>query len=163
MRKKVIVWIGIGIAVIVGLFLFGRFFGVPAISPMPDNLGWNDGFATCPEFQSNVTNCVSSTADADSKFYVAPIAFTGSVGAVQHQLLQIINSIERSTVITNDTNSNYIHAEFRSQVWGFIDDTEFYIDEANNLIHVRAAARLGQGDLGVNRNRVERIRQQFGS
>ncbi|WP_083886972.1 DUF1499 domain-containing protein [Nodosilinea nodulosa] len=41
---------------------------------------------------------------------------------------------------------------------GFVDDTEFYLPEKEPVIHVRAAARLGESDLGVNRRRLEQIR-----
>jgi uncharacterized protein (DUF1499 family) len=41
---------------------------------------------------------------------------------------------------------------------GFVDDTEFYFPPDEAIIHVRAAARLGESDLGVNRRRLEQIR-----
>ncbi|MEM7031384.1 MAG: DUF1499 domain-containing protein [Chloroflexota bacterium] len=44
---------------------------------------------------------------------------------------------------------------------GFIDDVEFYLDEASTQIEFRAAARLGRDDLRANRKRMEMIRQAF--
>jgi len=44
---------------------------------------------------------------------------------------------------------------------GFVDDVEFHKDDINQVIHVRSASRLGKSDLGVNRKRVEEIRQQL--
>jgi uncharacterized protein (DUF1499 family) len=44
---------------------------------------------------------------------------------------------------------------------GFVDDVEFYLDETSQVIHVRSASRLGQSDLGVNRQRIEAIRNKF--
>jgi uncharacterized protein (DUF1499 family) len=41
---------------------------------------------------------------------------------------------------------------------GFVDDTEFALEAAAGVIHVRAGARLGIRDFGVNRERVERLR-----
>jgi uncharacterized protein (DUF1499 family) len=43
-----------------------------------------------------------------------------------------------------------------------VDDVEFYLDPAESVIQVRSASRLGQSDLGVNRQRVEAIRQELG-
>lgn len=40
---------------------------------------------------------------------------------------------------------------------GFVDDVEFLL-EAAGAIQVRSASRLGKGDLGVNRARIEAIR-----
>jgi uncharacterized protein (DUF1499 family) len=34
---------------------------------------------------------------------------------------------------------------------------EFYVDEAAGLIHFRSASRLGEGDMGVNRQRMEML------
>jgi uncharacterized protein (DUF1499 family) len=67
--------------------------------------------------------------------------------------------MKRSRIIT-DTDT-YIHAEFASAIFGFVDDVEFWFDESTKLIHVRSAARLGYSDLGVNRKRVEYIRAQW--
>ena len=65
----------------------------------------------------------------------------------------------RSTVVTNEPG--YTHAEFRSAAWGFVDDVEFYFDEEAGLIQFRSAARLGYGDGGVNRKRMEAVRAAY--
>jgi uncharacterized protein (DUF1499 family) len=40
-----------------------------------------------------------------------------------------------------------------------VDDLTFYFDPDQGLIHVHSAARVGKSDLGVNRKRVEAIRE----
>ena len=42
---------------------------------------------------------------------------------------------------------------------GFIDDVEFFVNKDKGVIDVRSASRLGESDLGVNRERIESIRQ----
>ncbi|MFP3434908.1 DUF1499 domain-containing protein, partial [Paraburkholderia sp. SIMBA_061] len=54
-----------------------------------------------------------------------------------------------------------LYAEFKSKLMGFVDDVEFHKDDVNQVINVRSASRLGKSDLGVNRKRVEEIRQQL--
>jgi uncharacterized protein (DUF1499 family) len=44
---------------------------------------------------------------------------------------------------------------------GYVDDTEFYLDEKAGVIQVRSASRLGRSDFGVNRERIESIRAQL--
>jgi uncharacterized protein (DUF1499 family) len=66
----------------------------------------------------------------------------------------------RTTII--ESTDSYLYAEFASQLLGFVDDVEFYLDPAESVIQVRSASRLGQSDLGVNRQRVEAIRQELG-
>jgi len=51
---------------------------------------------------------------------------------------------------------NYLYAEFRSKLLGYVDDVELFFD--GNAIQVRSASRLGRRDFGVNRNRIERLR-----
>ena len=77
------------------------------------------------------------------------------------ELKKVIESMERTKVI--DQTSNYLYAEFKSQLMGFVDDVEFYLDPDANVLHVRSASRLGQSDLGVNRKRVEEIRAKLSS
>ena len=44
---------------------------------------------------------------------------------------------------------------------GYVDDTEFYLDENAGVIQVRSASRLGSSDFGVNRERIESIRAKL--
>jgi uncharacterized protein (DUF1499 family) len=123
----------------------------------PKNLGVKDGqLASCPDSP----NCVSSQASkTDAEHYIEPLTFSTDAESAMAQLKQIVNNAERAAVI--NSTSDYLYAEFSSQLMGFVDDVEFYLDAENNLIHVRSASRLGQSDLGVNRKRIEAIRQQF--
>lgn len=53
---------------------------------------------------------------------------------------------------------NYLHAECRSTLIGFVDDLELHLRPAARVIAVRSAARIGRSDFGVNRRRVETLR-----
>lgn len=113
-----------------------------------------DRMAPCP----NTPNCVSTLA-TDRSHAISPIAYTGSAGAAKTALLDIIAQMPRSTMVADE--ADYVHVEFRSLVFRFVDDVEFVLDDEAKLIHFRSAARLGRGDLGVNRRRMERIRRAF--
>jgi uncharacterized protein (DUF1499 family) len=56
-------------------------------------------------------------------------------------------------------DDTYLHVEFRSAIFRFVDDVEFHLRGQDGIIAVRSAARVGHGDLGVNRQRVETIRE----
>ncbi len=75
------------------------------------------------------------------------------------KLKGVIQSLPRTKIIAE--TDNYLYAEFTSAMMGFVDDVEFYVDEAAKVIHVRSASRLGQSDLGVNRKRVESLRAEL--
>lgn len=121
----------------------------------PTNLGVNNGkLAPCP----NSPNCVSSQS-TDTQHQIAPLTFTTNPQQAITNLKNIIQSLPRTKIITE--TEDYIYAEFKSALMGFVDDVEFYLDSQANIIHVRSASRLGQSDLGVNRQRIEAIRAKF--
>ena len=67
-----------------------------------------------------------------------------------------VGGLARTKIIT-DTD-DYLHAECSSAFFGFVDDLELHLRPTDHLIAVRSAARLGHGDFGVNRKRVEGLR-----
>ncbi|MEO1134470.1 MAG: DUF1499 domain-containing protein, partial [Cyanobacteria bacterium J06639_1] len=71
----------------------------------------------------------------------------------------VVEGMEQTKVV--ERGDRYLYAEFTSKLMGFVDDVEFYADEAASVIHVRSASRLGKSDLGVNRKRIEAIRAQY--
>jgi uncharacterized protein (DUF1499 family) len=75
------------------------------------------------------------------------------------RLEQIVRAMPRTKVVRQE--ENYIRMECSSRLFRFVDDVEFWFDDANKVIHFRSASRKGYSDLGVNRKRVEQIREQF--
>ena len=65
-----------------------------------------------------------------------------------------VAGMPRATIVSE--KQNYLYAEFRSKLLGYVDDVEFFFD--GNAIQVRSASRLGRRDFNVNRNRVEQLR-----
>ncbi len=123
----------------------------------PTNLGVNAGKLTpCPESP----NCVCSQ-NQDALHKIAPLTYTASKSAAISQLKEVILSLPRTKIITE--TEDYLYAEFTTSLMKFVDDVEFYADDAAKVIHVRSASRLGQSDLGVNRDRIEGIRTKFNS
>ena len=122
-------------------------------SKPPATLGLREGrLASCPDSP----NCVSSLA-TEAGHAIAPFALDRSVGAAKEELRQAIARLPRTRLITDQ--ENYLHFEFRSLLFRFVDDVEFHMDETTKTIHVRSASRVGHSDFGVNRRRVEAIRE----
>jgi uncharacterized protein (DUF1499 family) len=115
----------------------------------PDNLGVTNGrLAPC----RRTPNCVCSQADpADREHYIAAIPFRGDAMAA---VRKAVAAMPRTTVVVE--NDNYLYAEFRSRLLGYVDDVEFFFD--GSAIQVRSASRLGRRDFGVNRKRIEKLR-----
>ncbi|MGV7220491.1 MAG: DUF1499 domain-containing protein [Nitrospinales bacterium] len=126
---------------------------LPACSgTRPGNIGVNDGkLLDCPDSP----NCVSSFA-LDEKHQIDPLSYSGSSEEQIKVLKTIISNFGNASIVSE--NENYIHAEFASKMFKFVDDVEFFLDEKNKTIHFRSASRLGYGDFGVNRKRIEAIK-----
>ncbi|HEY9193317.1 MAG TPA: DUF1499 domain-containing protein [Methyloversatilis sp.] len=110
--------------------------------------------APCPDRP----NCVS-TDTSDPGQRMAPLTFTGSAEAAQAALLTAIRALPRSTVSRNEPGR--IVAEFRSRIFGFVDQAEFVIDAESGSIRFRSGARSGYWDLGVNRARMDELAHAF--
>ncbi|MGB3641065.1 MAG: DUF1499 domain-containing protein [Rivularia sp. (in: cyanobacteria)] len=123
----------------------------------PDNLGVSNGkLAACP----NSPNCVSSQSPtSDETHFIQPLKYTSTTEKALTDVKNVIESEDRTKIIKE--SSDYLYAEFKTALMGFVDDVEFYLDSSSNTIHVRSASRLGQSDLGVNRKRIETIRTKF--
>jgi uncharacterized protein (DUF1499 family) len=141
----------IAIVFIVSLVLTG------CSGTMP-KLGINNGLLMgCP----NTPNCVNSQA-ADEKHFIQPIQYMGTQQEAQSAILKLLNTWKRTKVMVAE--DNYIHAEFTSMIFRFVDDVEFYMpatETDETIIHVRSASRIGYSDFGVNRKRIEKIRTQL--
>jgi uncharacterized protein (DUF1499 family) len=150
MKKKLAI-----AALIVILLPIAGLSTMSIFSRRPTNLGVTDGrLAPCP----SSPNCVSTQA-TDDQHRMEPIPFDGSSEEAIQRLKAILESEPRAKVVTE--RPGYIHVEFISALFRFVDDVEFFVDEENNVIHFRSASRVGYSDLGVNRKRMEAIRSKF--
>lgn len=135
---------------VVSALLTGSCSGQP-----PTTIGVLDHALTpCP----SRPNCVASMG-SDADHHIDPISYSGEKDmavTVMKELLLTMNN-----VTMKEERSDYLYAEARSRIFGFVDDVEFYFDNDAPRIHLRSASRLGYSDLGVNRKRLEHIRTQF--
>ena len=76
------------------------------------------------------------------------------------QLVSIAKALPRTEIV--ESSRNYWRGICRSLIFRFPDDLEILklegrslISRSKGIIQIRAAARLGQSDLGVNLRRVE--------
>ncbi|MBD1926994.1 DUF1499 domain-containing protein [Trichocoleus sp. FACHB-90] len=121
----------------------------------PTNLGVQSGkLAPCP----STPNCVNSQSQ-DSEHKIEPLTYNSSAAQAITDLKTVIQSLPKTKIVAE--TDNYLYAEFTTKLMGFVDDVEFYVDDAAKTIHVRSASRLGQSDLGVNRKRIETLRAKL--
>lgn len=103
-------------------------------------------------------NCVSSQSDSESH-KINPLSYQSSAEDAIQQIKQTILSLSGATLI--EEKDHYLHFEFKTLLFRFVDDVEIMIDDAEKVIHLRSASRVGHSDFGTNRRRIEKIKKQF--
>ena len=110
--------------------------------------------APCPDSP----NCVS-TKSKDPGRAMPPLPSLKSAEESMERLVAIVQGMKRATTVS--ATPSYLHVEFRSALFRFIDDVEFLLDDSARLIHFRSASRTGYYDFGVNRRRMKEIAKSY--
>jgi uncharacterized protein (DUF1499 family) len=108
----------------------------------------------CPK----TPNCVS-TQSPDTGHRMEPLPY-GDLEETRARLLALLAGKKNAKVVT--VEPNYVHAEFRSAIFRFVDDVEFLFDDKAKRLHFRSASRLGRSDFGVNRKRMTELVRELG-
>ena len=135
--------------------VLGAFLFLTSCAGETPKLGVENGkLLPCP----STPNCVNSQVN-DNEHFIKPFVSTTTQLQTQEKIIQILNDAKNVQII--EVNNNYIRAEFTSSVFRFVDDVEFYFHRADDkkvIVHIRSASRIGRSDFGVNRERIEKIR-----
>ena len=129
---------------------------------MPTDLGVHEGRLKPP---SKTPNSVSSQAslypDHPQRAYadIAPLPLNGDAAATLARIGNIIEAMEGGEIVKREPG--YLYAQFTTRIMRYVDDAEFWFDPDAGVIQVRSSSRLGSSDLGVNRKRIEFIRQKL--
>lgn len=149
--KTTLIIIVAGIFIIIVLFFILGFMSKTGKAP-----GLIEGkLSQC----STKPNCVCSEIKLNDEHYIEPVLVSDKNGeASLNSMKQVIQDMGG---VLQSENKNYAAYQFTSEIFGFVDDLEIRLDMKQNLIHIRSASRVGYSDRGVNRTRVEKIRENF--
>lgn len=136
------------------VLLFGCSTGNTADRAAPSPAGAHR-LAPCPQ----TPNCVSSVEPAGSSRYIPPLEYTGGAEAARRNLAATLKAFPRARIVVD--RARYLRAEFRSTVFGFVDDVEFLFPPDRSVVEVRSASRSGYYDFGKNRERIEDVRRRW--
>jgi uncharacterized protein (DUF1499 family) len=121
----------------------------------PTDLGVNQmRLAPCPPSP----NCVSSDSE-DPARAVEPLRLAGPPADAWQYVFDEVSQLPNTKIVTREPQ--YLHAVCSSSLFDFADDFEFHLREDEGIIAVRSASRIGYSDLGVNRRRVEHLRERL--
>jgi uncharacterized protein (DUF1499 family) len=125
----------------------------------PTALGVTDGTLAMPALRK--TNSVGSqhTLPEGSYHKIEPFRFEGDGQLAFARLRTLLAELPACKLVRSEPN--YMHLECETALLRFVDDVEFALSTKDSLIHVRSASRLGRKDFGVNRARIEFLRQKF--
>lgn len=134
----------------VSVFVLSALLGAPG-----DSLGvTKDKLAPCLDSP----NCVS-TQSRDRRHAMEPLPYLQTREASRERILSILKGMKRMEIVKQ--TESYIHAEFRTALWGFVDDVEFFLDDTDRVVHFRSASRVGYYDFGLNRRRMKEISGKY--
>jgi uncharacterized protein (DUF1499 family) len=156
--KWLVIWSVVAILVLIVLAVAAGHLGFLQ-GTAPEDLGVRDGKLKPP---STTENSVSSQAalypDHPQRGYadIAPLPLKGDGPATMARIKAIVEGMEGAKVVKSAPG--YLYAQFTTKLMKYVDDVEFWFDPKANLIQVRSASRVGRGDMGVNRKRIEAVR-----
>ena len=135
----------------------GAFGGKP-----PADLGVTNGRLKPPSATPNsVTSQADLWPDAPLRDYarIAPLPMAGDARASIARIAAVVEDLPGAEVV--ERRDDYLYARFTTAMLRFVDDVEFWVDPAAGVVQVRSASRVGRKDFGVNRARIEQIRQRL--
>ncbi len=153
-----VIWIALAVVALLLAARVGAFTG-----KAPTNIGVRDGKLKPPAKTPNsVTSQADLWPDAPRKddARIAPIALQGDGKATIASIAKVIEDLPASHIV--ERRDDYLYAQFTTALMRFTDDVEFWFDPAAGVIQVRSASRVGRKDFGVNRARIESIRERVG-
>ena len=154
----VLKWLVI-VAALLALALFGAGQAGLLQGQAPADLGVHDGRLKPPSPTPNsVTSQASLYPDHPQRGYsdVAPLPMRGDAAATLARLQAVVQGMQGARVVK--VEPDYLYAQVTTHWMKFVDDVEFWVDPVHQVVQVRSASRLGHGDMGVNRRRVDAVR-----
>ena len=157
----VLKWLLIGVALVVVLAVLAGQLGLMQSQP-PTDLGVREGRLKPPAKTPNsVTSQAALYPDHPMRdaAQIAPLALRGDGAATLKRLQAVVEGMAGARVVK--VEPGYLYAQFTTPLMKFVDDVEFWFDPAAGVVQVRSASRVGHGDRGLNRARVEAIRAKL--
>ena len=154
----IVKWFFIAIVLLVVVAVVAGQLGFLQGTP-PTDLGVRDGKLKPPSMTENsVTSQAALYPDHPQRKYadIAPLPLKGDGPATIARIKAIVEKMDGARVIKSEPG--YLYAQVTTKLMKYVDDVEFWFDPAANVIQLRSASRVGRGDMGVNRKRIEAVR-----
>lgn len=149
------------LAVLVGFFLFYLYGQARQSTRLSDDTApprnyMETKLKPCPDSP----NCVSTQSTQAAKKR-EPLSYSGSPAEALNRLQDLVRAMPQTQLVKAE--GHYLHFTFKTWPIPFIDDVEFLLDAAAEVIHYRSASRVGYSDFGVNSKRMAKIAKRWKS
>jgi uncharacterized protein (DUF1499 family) len=154
----VLKWLLIGVVVLVVAAVLAGQLGLLQ-GKAPADLGVRDGRLKPPAKTPNsVTSQAALYPEHPMREFaqIAPLPLQGDGPATLARIRTIVEGMAGARVVKSEPG--YLYAQFTTPLMKYVDDVEFWFDASAGVVQVRSASRIGHGDQGLNRARVEAIR-----
>ena len=150
MYTLIVVLAGVMVTAIAGTFFLSL------TARRPSDLGVHNGrLSDVP----SSPNCVSTSAST-TLHGIQPLAFEGDPAKALEKVRDIVSTMSRTTLV--ETMSDYLHVEFRSQIFRFVDDVEFLRWRTNDSRWANSPSSGGTYRLSVYSGGIELCEQVLG-
>lgn len=107
---------------------------------------------------SKKPNAVSTQAE-DEERRVRPWPFKSDLASTRAAIVEAVKAYGGAEIVTEQ--DDYLYVIFTTEKMRFHDDAEFYLDAEEQQVHFRSASRAGYSDMGLNRQRYERLTELY--
>lgn len=108
---------------------------------------------------SNKPNCVSSEHNNLNR-KMLPVSYDGlTLKQAKDCLFEVLQSMPRIDIKQDE--GQFIRVEYRTMVFEFFHDAEFYFNEKDRKLQFRSSTRIGFADFGSNKRWLQSVIARF--
>lgn len=123
--------------------------------PPPPGFGEGKSALLCA---TDRPSCVSSV-NTDADFFSTPYNVQADAAGMMAKLKAAIQTEPRAEIVFESAIK--LEVVFKSALFRYRDDATFQLDPTTQTINFRSRSRVGYSDMGVNRERIARLRVAF--
>ncbi len=102
-----------------------------------------------------------STQASDADAVVDPWPFKADQTTTMQAIKQAVATYSGAEAELVQEEADYLRVVFVTRTMRFRDDAEFYLNADTREVHFRSASRAGKSDMGLNRQRHERLTELY--
>jgi uncharacterized protein (DUF1499 family) len=149
----------VGVAVLIpvayGVYYVAHLEYLVQTRPPPTGFGEGKSALLCP---TDRPSCVSSM-NTEADFFSTPYRVQANAAGMMAKLKMAVDTEPNTEIVFE--SATRLEVVFKSALFRYRDDVTFELEPQTQTIHFRSRSRVGYSDMGVNRERVMRLREEL--